>query len=206
MDDSNSVNANLANDVRYLRDVVEKTKQPSVNRYWTVTLFWGCVIVIGYAVCMAFGMAGKVSVLPWVWPVLIAIAWPTDWYLRRKVRSRIEATGVRPRRKELIACWLSIVAVGMLWNAALIINGSIATQWGLLCFVWGSLYLVGFVINTAMLSNEWWAAAAIQLASMIIAYITGPDYYWLPGVAIGFASVVAGVLGRRRDLREPLAA
>jgi hypothetical protein len=76
MDETGVPNSNLANDVRYLREVVAKTQPPSVNRYWPVTLFWGCVVVIGYAVCTALGMAGRNWIIPWVWPVLLAIAWP----------------------------------------------------------------------------------------------------------------------------------
>jgi len=198
---------NLINDVRYLRDVVAKTQPASVNRYWPVTLFWGCVVVLGYAVCMFLGMTGRMRALPWVWPVLIALAWPTDWYLRHKVRSRIDEGGIRPRsRKELLACWGGIVVIGMFWNAALVISGTIATQWGLLCFVWGSLYFVGFVVNSVLVSPEWWWAAGLQLVSMIAAFLAGGDYYWIPGASIGITCVLAGVLGRRNALRQPLPA
>ena len=206
MDDTGVPNSNLANDVRYLRGVVAKTQPPSVNRYWPVTLFWGCVVVFGYAVCMALGMAGRTSIIPWVWPVLLAIAWPTHWYLHRRIRTRIAKSGVRPRRKELMACWLSIVLMGMLWNAALIINGAIRTQWGLLGLVWGSLYFVGFVVNSMIISPEWWSAAAVELVSIIVAFIAGPGYYWIPGVSVGVACVLAGVLGRRNAERQPLPA
>jgi hypothetical protein len=50
------------------------------------------------------------------------------------------------------------------------------------------------------------SAAGVQLASIIVAFIAGPDYYWIPGVSIGVACVLAGVLGRRNAERQPLPA
>lgn len=47
--------SNLVSDVRFLRDVVARTQPPTVNRFWPVTLMWGCVITIGYVTCFLLG-------------------------------------------------------------------------------------------------------------------------------------------------------
>ncbi len=75
--------------------------------------------------------------------------------------------------------------MGLLWTAGLGISGLLADKWYLLCFVWGSLYFVGYVMNGVLLSREWLWAAGVLLASLIGAFLAGPDFYWLPGVWIG---------------------
>jgi hypothetical protein len=197
-------NPNLLNDVRFLRDVVARTQPPAVNHFWPVTLSWGCVVTIGYLTCAYLGMAGKISVLPWVWPALIClVALPLHWYLARKVRLSIEKSGVRPRfRKDLMLCWTSIIAMGLLWTAGLGISGMLASYWYVLLFVWGSLHFIGYVMNGVLLSSEWLWAAAVLLASLIAAFLAGPDFYWLPGVWIGGTFLLAGLLGRRNARRQ----
>ncbi len=92
---------NLLDDVRFLRDVVARTQPPAANRYWPVTLSWGCVVTAGYLICGLLGMAGRVDLLAWVWPVLIGlVALPLHWYLGRKTRLKIEESGVRPLRAQ----------------------------------------------------------------------------------------------------------
>jgi hypothetical protein len=194
---------NLLNDVRFLRDVVARTQPPAVNHFWPVTLSWGCVVTVGYVICALLGMAGKTSLLAWVWPVLIClVALPLHWYLGRKLRLGIEERGVRPRfRKDLMWCWISISAMGLLWTAALGISGMLTSHWYVLSFTWGSLYFVGYVVNGLLLSNEWLWAAAVLLASLIAAFLAGPNFYWLPGVWIGGTFLLAGLLGRRNARR-----
>jgi hypothetical protein len=196
-------NPDFLNDVRFLRDVVERTQPPSVNPYWPVTLSWGCVISAGYVASVFLGIAGKADVLAWLWPVLIfGVAMPLSWYLGRKVRRRIEEGGIRPRgRRDLMFCWFGIAAIGLLWTAGLGISGMLASHWYVLLYVWGSLHFVGYVMNGVLLSSEWLWAAAVLLASLIAAFLAGPDFYWLPGVWIGGTLILAGLLGRRNARR-----
>jgi hypothetical protein len=197
---------NLLNDVRFLRDVVERTQPPAVNRDWPATLGWGCVVTIAYVAYALLRMAGKVALLPWVWPVLIfLVGFPLNWYLARKVRLGIEERGVRPRfRKDLMCLWISITAMGMLWTAGLGISGNMASHWYVLSFLWCSLYFVGYVMNGVLLSKEWFWAAGVMLASLIIAFLAGPDFYWLPGLWIGGTGILAGLLGRRNARLHPV--
>jgi hypothetical protein len=194
----------LLNEVRNLRDVVAGTQPPAVNRYWPVTLSWGCVVTAGYLTCGFLGMAGKTALLAWVWPVLaFLVAWPLHWYLSRGVRSRIEEGGVRPRfRKDLMWPWIAIAGMGLLWTAGLGISGTMASHWYVLSFAWGSLLFVGYVVNGVPLSKEWLWAAAVLLASLIAAFLAGPGFYWLPGLWIGGTFLLAGLLGRRNERRQ----
>jgi hypothetical protein len=199
---------NLLGDVRYLRDVVARTQPPEVNSYWSVTLMWGCVLTVGYLTCALLGIHRKMAILPWVMPALIyLVALPLNWYLRRKVRARIEERGVLPRcRKDLMGLWISISAMGLLWTGGLIVSGKIAGHWYVLQFVWGSLYFVGYVMNGILLSREWFWAAGVMLASLIAAFLAGPDFYWLPGFWISGTMILAGLLGRRNALNQPVEA
>ncbi len=204
---------NLLNDVRFLRDVVARTQPPTVNRFWPVTLMWGCVATIGFVTCALLGMAGKMAVIPWVMPGLIfLVGWPLHWYLRRKVLSSVEQQGVRPRfRKDLMCCWMSISGMGMLWTAGLIVSGVIASHGYLLIFAWCSLLCVGYVINGVLLSREWFWAAAVLLASLIAAFLAGflkqqPDLYWFAGYGIPVTFLLAGLLGRRNAKRQRVGA
>jgi hypothetical protein len=133
------------NDLHFLRDVVARTQPPEVNRFWPVTLMWGCVVGIGFVACALLGIAGRTAVLPWVMPGLIfLVAWPLQWYLKRKVRLSIEESGVRPRfRKDLMWCWISVSIMGLLWTAGLIVSGLIASHGYVLIFAWCSLLFVG---------------------------------------------------------------
>jgi hypothetical protein len=203
MDESNALDH-----VRFLRDVVAKTQPPTVNRYWSVTLMWGCVATFAYALCFLLARAEKFEIIPWVWPLLLAlVAFPLHWYLIRKVRASIEASGVRRRfRKDLMCCWISITGMGLLWTAAMVISGAMATHWYILSFLWGSLYFVGYVMNGVLISTEWFWAAAVLLASMIAAFLAGPDFYWLPGLWSGGTLLLAGILGRRNANRQPVEA
>jgi hypothetical protein len=182
----------LLNDVRFLRDVVERTQPAAVNRDWPITLGWGCVVTIGYVASALLGRAGKVAILPWVWPVLIGlVGFPLHWYLLRKVRLGNEERGVRQRfRKDLMCLWTSITAMGLLWYV--------------LSFAWCSLYFVGYVMNGVLLSREWFWAAGVMLASLITALLAGPDFYWLPGLWIGGTGLLAGLLGRRNARLQPV--
>jgi hypothetical protein len=197
-------NPDVLNDVRFLRDVVARTQRPQLNYYWPVTLGWGVVVTITYLICGFLGMAGKLAILPWVWPVsILFVAYPLHWYLGRKVRLSIQEQGIRPRaRKDLMYLWLSITLIGMLWSAALGISGMAASHWYLFPFLWCSLYFIGYMMNGVLLSNEWFWAAGVMLASMIAAYLAGPDYYWLPGVWIGGTFLLTGLLGRRNVRRH----
>lgn len=153
-------------------------------------------------------MAGKSAIIPWVMPALIFLAgWPLHWYLKRKVRASIEASGVRPRfRKDLACCWSSITLMGLLWTAGMVISGMIAGHWWVLSFLWCSLLFVGYVMNGVLLSKEWFWAAGVLLASLIAAFLAGPTFYWLPGLWIGGTSLLAGLLGRHNALRQTVPA
>ena len=203
MDDFNT-NLDPIDDIRFLRDVVARTHPPTVNNYWSITLMWGCVLTLGYLICAWLGIEHKFAAIPWVMPALIyLIALPLSWYFRRRVRSNLENAGVRaPIRKDLMYCWLSIIVVGCLWTAALIVSGEVDTRWYLIVFVWASLYVVGFVMNAVLLSREWFWAAGIMLASLIAALLAGPDFYWLPGFWMGGTLILAGLLGRRNAHRQ----
>ncbi len=200
---SDSLHHDLLTDVRFLRDAVARTQPPAVNRYWPVTLGWGIVVLAGYLICAYLGTTGRLAALPWVWPLLLGlVAFPLHWYLVRRVRSRINQEGVRPRfRKDLAFCWISITIIGLLWTAGLIASGMIGKYWYVLSFLWCSLYFVGYVINGVLISSEWLWAAGVLLASLVAAYLAGPDFYWLPGLWMGGTLVLAGVLGRRNARR-----
>ena len=199
MDESNPLN-----DLHFLRDVVARTQPPAVNRFWSVTLMWGCVVTIGFIGCALLGIEGKMAVLPWVMPGLIfLVAWPLHWYLQRRVRLSIEASGVRPRfRKDLMWCWISISGMGLLWTAGLIVSGLINSHGYLLTFAWCSLLFVGYVMNGVLLSKEWFWAAGVMLVSIIAAFLAGyltgqSDLYWFAGYSIPVTYLLAGILGRR---------
>jgi len=196
--------SNPPNDLHFLRDVVARTQPPTVNRFWPVTLMWGCVVGIGFLACALLAIAGKMAVLPWVMPGLIfLVAWPLHWYVRREVRLSIEESGVRPRfRKDLKWCWVSISVMGLIWTAGLIVSGLIASHGYLLTFAWCSLLFVGCVMNGVLLSREWFWAATVMLASLIAAFLAGyltgqSDFYWFAGYAVPVTFLLAGVLGRR---------
>jgi hypothetical protein len=197
-------NPDLVNDVRFLRDVVARTEPPRVNYYWPVTLSWGIVVSIAYMVSAVLGMTGKTEILPWVWPVAMGgIAMPLHWYFVRRVRRNIQERGVRPRfRKDLMCLWLSITLIGLLWTAGLGISGMMASHWYVLAFSWGGLYFVGYMMNGALISNEWFWAAGVMLASLIAAFLAGPGFYWLPGLWVGGTFLLAGLLGRRNVRRQ----
>lgn len=199
----NSGAPDLLNDVRFLRDAVERTQPPSVNRYWPVTLGWGVVCTVGYFISAYLGITGRTDILPWVWPLLIGfIAYPLHWYLSRRVRRRNDEQGVRVRfRRDLAFCWSSIALIGLLWTAGLVISGAIENYWYVLTFLWSSLYFVGYVINGVLLSKEWLWAAAVLLTSLIAGFVAGPAYYWLPGSWMGVTLILAGVLGRQNERR-----
>lgn len=199
----------MLNDVRFLRDVVARTQLPEVNYFWPVTLMWGCVVTIGYLTCALLGIAGRTGVIPWVMPVLVfLVGWPLHWHLRRKVQSSLEERGVRPRfRKDLRWCWMAIYGMGMLWTAGLIISGVITRQGPLLILVWCTLLVVGYVMNGALLSREWFWAAGVLLASLVAAFLIAffvdqPVFYWLPGYWIPGTFLLAGLLGRRNAQRQ----
>ena len=141
--------------------------------------------------------------LPWVWPLLLVGAAPVHGYLARKVRMSSLGEGVRPRfRRDLMLCWMSITVIAMLWTVGMVTSGLIQHNWQVLMFLWGSLYCVGYVINGVLLSREWlWVAGAL-LASLVAAFLAGPDLYWLPGFWIGGTLVMAGLMGRRNALRQ----
>jgi len=189
----------LANDIRYLREVVAKTQPRTANRYWPITVAWGCVVTTGYLACILLARAGRFAALPWVWPALIfLVGIPLHWYLQRRVRMNIEATGVRPRfRKDLLWCWVAITAMGFLWTAGMIYTN--AGHWYLISFIWSTLYIVGYVMNGVLLSKEWFWAAGTLLVAVVAGFLAGPDYYWLPGLGIGVTFLLAGVLGRRNQ-------
>lgn len=196
--------SNLLHDVRYIRDVVARSQRPEINRFWPVTLSWGCVITAGYLICGLLARAGQFAPLRWIWPVLIfAVALPLNWYLVRRIRIRIEHGGVRPRfRRELALCWCGITAIGFLWTAALVASKTlISSHWYILCFIWASLYFIGYIINGVLISAEWlWAAAALLL-SIIVIYLAGPAFSWLLGLWMGGTMIFAGLMGRYREHR-----
>ncbi|MEP6716780.1 MAG: hypothetical protein ABJC09_14510 [Terriglobia bacterium] len=187
------------NDIRFLRDVVARTHPAEVNHFWPVSVGWGVVVTFGYLLCGIFAVNGRTKLIPWVWPALIMlVAFPLQMYLIRRVRLGMAEAGVRPRfRKDLMVCWLTIGCMGLLWTAGMVISGQIADHWGVLAFVWGTLYVVGYVMNGILVSREWFWAAGVMLASIVAAFLAGPRYYWLPGVWIGGTFLLGGLLGRR---------
>lgn len=195
---------NPLDDIRFLRDVVARTHPPAVNNYWSVTLMWGCVLTFGYIVCAWLGVERRFAAIPWVMPALIyLVALPLNWHLRRRVRSVLEDAGVRaPLRKDLMCCWGAIVVVGCLWTAALIVTGEMAAHWYLVVFLWASLYVIGFVMNGVLISDEWFWAAGIMLVSLVAGLLAGPNFYWLPGFCIGGTLILAGLLGRYNARRQ----
>jgi hypothetical protein len=196
-------NPDVLNDVRYLRDVVARTEPPRVNYYWPVTLCWGILISLSYLAYFLLGRAGNNAMMQWVWPVGMVVATALNWYLVPKVRANIQKQGVRPRfRKDLMYLWLSITLVGLLWSEGLGILGLINSHWYVLSFLWGSVYFVGYIMNGVLISSEWFWAAGVLLASLIVAFLAGPALYWLPGMWIGGTFLLAGFLGWRNVRRH----
>jgi hypothetical protein len=193
-------NHDTMNDLRYLRDVVERTQPPTVNHYWPVTLCWGVIITFGYLICGWLGAGGRVELLAWVSPVLIfGVGFPMNWYLVRRVRARMAEQGIRPRfRKDLFVCWLGIVFTGLAWTAGMVFTHAIETQWPILLLIWGSLFFVGYRVNGVLLAKEWFSAAALLMGTLLAAVLARPRFYWLLGTWSGATFILAGLLGRRR--------
>jgi hypothetical protein len=195
-------NPNVLNDVRYLRDVVARTEPARVNYYWPVTLSWGVLIGLSYLAYVLLGRTGNTAALQWVWPAGV-VATPLNWYLVRMVRANIQKQGVRPRfRKDLMYLWLSIILIGLLWSEGLGLLGLINSHWYVLSFLWGSIYFIGFIMNGVLISSEWFWAAAVLLASVVAAFLAGPDLYWLPSMWIPGTFLLAGFLGWRNVRRR----
>jgi hypothetical protein len=195
-------NPNVLNDVRYLRDVVARTEPARVNYYWPVTLSWGVLIGLSYLAYVLLGRTGNTAALQWVWPAGV-VATPLNWYLVRMVRANIQKQGVRPRfRKDLMYLWLSIILIGLLWSEGLGLLGLINSHWYVLSFLWGSIYFIGFIMNGVLISSEWFWAAAVLLASVVAAFLAGPDVYWLPSIWIPGTFLLAGFLGWRNVRRH----
>ena len=76
--------------------------------------------------------------------------------------------------------WLSITLIGLLWSEGLGVLGLINSHWYVLSFLWSSIYFIGFIMNGVLISSEWFWAAAVLLASVVAAFLAGPDLYWLP--------------------------
>jgi hypothetical protein len=126
----------------------------------------------------------------------MTLATPVHWYLVHKVKANIQQQGVRPRfRKDLMCLWLTITLVGLLWSEGVGLLGLINTHWYVLSFLWGSIYFIGFMMNGVLISSEWFWAAGVLLASLIAAFLAGPDFYWLPSVWIPGTFLLAGFLG-----------
>jgi hypothetical protein len=196
-------NPEVLNDVRYLRDVVARTEPPRVNYYWPVTLCWGVLISLSYLAYALIGRTGNAAMMQWVWPVGMGVATPLNWYLIHKVRGNIQKQGVRPRfRKDLMCLWVSITAIGLLWSEGLGISGLINSHWYVLSFLWGSIYFIGYVMNGVLISSEWFWAAGVLLASLVAAFLAGPDFYWLPSIWIPGTFLLAGFLGWRNVRRH----
>ena len=191
-------NPNALNDVRFLRDVVARTEPPKVNYYWPVTLCWGVLIGISYLAYALLERIGNNILLQWVWPVGMVLATPLNWYLVHRVRQNIQKQGVRPRfRKDLMWLWVSIMVVGLLWSEGLGLLGLINSHWYVLTFLWSSIYFIGFIMNGVLISSEWFWAAGVLLASVVAAFVAGPNLYWLPTVWIPGTFLLAGFLGWR---------
>lgn len=196
-------NPDALNDVRFLRDVVARTEPPSVNYYWPVTLAWGVLIGVSYLAYALLGKTGNNALLPWVWPVGVVVATPLNWYLIHRVRVNVEKQGIRPRfRKDLICLWGGIMLVGLLWSEGLGISGLIDSHWYVLSFLWGSVYFIGYVMNGVLVSSEWFWAAGLLMASLIVAFLAGPNLYWLPSLWIPGTFLLAGFLGWRNVRRH----
>lgn len=192
-------------DVRFLREVVDRTlPRYGVNRNWPVTLMYGAIITIGYAVCALLGLTGRTRAIPWVMPFLVfLVAWPLHWVLQRKAQMRTERTGVRPRfRRDLMVLWMSITAMGLFGMAWLIATGMIAGHWYLIPFLWCSLSFVGYVMNGILLSREWFWAGGALLTSMVATGAAGVNYYWLCAVWIPGTLLLAGLMGYRNSGRK----
>ena len=176
-----------------------------INRFWPVTLSWGCVITAGYLICGLLARAGQFAPLRWIWPVLIfAVALPLQWYLVRRIRIRIEHGGVRPRfRRELALCWCGITAIGFLWTAALVASKALnSSHWYILCFIWASLYFIGYIINGVLISRG--VAVGLQRSCcclIIVIYLAGPAFSWLLGLWMGGTMIFAGLMGRHKEHR-----
>jgi hypothetical protein len=196
-------NPDVLNDVRYLRDVVARTEPARVNYYWPVTLCWGIFISLSYLTYFLLGRAGNNAIMQWVWPVGMGLATPVNWYLVRKVKARIQAQGVRPRlRKDLMCLWASITVIGLLWSEGLGLLGLINSHWYVLSFLWSSIYFIGFIMNGVLISSEWFWAAGVLLASVVAAFLAGPNLYWLPSMWIPGTFLLAGFLGWRNARRH----
>ena len=196
-------NPDVLKDVRFLRDVVARTEPPRVNYYWPVTLSWGILIGLSYLAYALFGRTGNTVALQWVWPVGMVVATALNWYLVRRVKRSIQERGVRPQfRKDLMCLWLSITLIGLLWSEALGLLGLINSHWYVLSFLWSSVYFIGFVMNGVLISSEWFWAAGVLFASVVAAFLAGPNLYWLPGVWIPGTFLLAGFLGWRNVRRH----
>ncbi len=126
------------------------------------------------------------------------MAAPLNWYLIHKVRVNIQKQGVRPRfRKDLMYLWVSITLVGLLWSEGLGIFGLINSHWYVLSFLWGSIYFIGYMMNGVLVSREWFWAAGVLLASVVAAFLAGPNLYWVPTTWIPGTFLLAGFLGWR---------
>lgn len=191
-----------ARDVRYIREVIERTHR-RIDPHAFHFVAWGAIVMVWYPLTNLLERAGRMDLYAWtcVAAVLLgtALSLALEWRLeRRGVASRPGAGDSFVARQVATiaaACVAAGVALSALGPALQFIEGRNVP------IVWGLVYAVMAFMLGVVYSREWlWAGAAIFAGS--VAAMALPQWNGvILGPVMGLGMILPGLAAERRVRR-----
>ncbi len=202
-EDSNYKNSeaedqNTADDLKFIRSVIEKTCG-KINPGWSIMVGWGLIIMIGFPAAY-FMKTRQLDTWKWrIYLLLLAVSFCVAIYFGAKAAMRERKAGlVTQLSKQIYWVWLILITNGAIWTCL----GLFKDHIGGFGFLWIAIYGIALSMMGILYSREWLYGGIAIFAGIIAAFFITSHAYYILGIVTGLACIIPAIIAQRNYRKQ----
>jgi len=190
---------NTADDLRFIRSVIEKTHR-ALDPGSPVMIVLGLIFLIGYPATQYFLTTPQLYdfILP-VWLILWVVGASVTIFNGIIAEIREKRSGVISRISGQIGLvWFILLFNGTAWSAM----GLHKVYFGELAFLWAVLFGFGLSVTGILSSKEWLFGGIAIFIAILAASIMKEHAYVILGIVMGLACIIPAIIAQRNYRKQ----
>ena len=189
---------NAADDLRFIRMVIEKTHQ-ACNPGSPVMIVWGLIFLIGYPATQFLSTPQLYELIQPLWLILGVIGASITIFNGFIAEKREKRSGVISQLSNQIGLvWFILLFNGTAWSAMALHKVS----FGELAFLWAVIFGFGLSAMGILSSKEWLFGGIAVFIAILAASIIKEHAYVILGIVTGLACIIPAIIAQRNFRKQ----
>ena len=188
----------VADDLRFIRSVIEKTYR-AFDPGSPIMIVWGLIFLIGYLATQFFSTPQLYELIQPLWLILGVIAASITIFNGIISEIREKRSGVISQlSKQISLMWFILIYNGIAWSALALHKVS----FGELPFLWAVIVGFGLSAMGILSSKEWLFGGIAIFIAILAASIMKEHAYVILGIVMGLACIIPAIIAQRNYRKQ----